>query len=403
MTIAPRADAPAVPGVNNGKPLRVAIFSEVYWPMVSGVGVTLRRLTDSLQARGHSVRVYSPAYPIPDGMVERPEAFRVPSVPFFLYPDVRWAFPRMSEVVQDARRFGPDLVHVATEFSMGVTGVKVARALGLPVVASAHTDYEQYADRYYRVGWAIGVGWHYLRWFYGHTATVLCPSHHFERHLNCRGVLNTGVWSRGIDSERFHPRYRSADFRRAVGAGERDIVVTYVGRIAREKNLLLLIDAWELLGADRRGAQLVLVGRGPLEHEIRERAVPGVHLVGLKRGDDLATAYASADLFAFPSTTETFGNVLLEAMASGLPPLVAAAGGVLEIARHGINSWLVEPDSTDALVAGLARLLVDEPLRRRLSAGALDTARERSWRSVDDELVADYRQVLARGSRRRAA
>jgi glycosyltransferase involved in cell wall biosynthesis len=389
--------------LNEQPRLRIAFFSEVYWPMVSGVGVTLRRLADSLQARGHLVRVYTPSYHIPEGVDERPEVFRVPSVPFFLYPDVRWAFPRMKNILQDIRKFEPDLVHVATEFSLGVTGLKAARALELPLVASAHTDYEQYATRYYRVGWAQRAGWHYLRWFYGQAETVLCPSRSFERHLNVRGVTNTGIWTRGIDSKVFNPRFRREEYRRAFGANENDPVVTYVGRIAREKNLLLLLDAWELLGTRRRNAQLVLVGRGPLEDEIRERAVPGVHLAGVKHGDDLSVAYASADLFVFPSTTETFGNVLLEAMSSGLPSMVAAAGGVLEFAHHGENTWLVEPDSTDALIDGLERLLSDAQLRASLARGALATAQERSWANVDDDLVADYRRAIAAKNLRRAA
>ena len=389
--------------VNAQQPLKIAVFSEVYWPMVSGVGITLLRLADSLAARGHLVRVYTPSYRIPDGAEDRPEVFRVPSVPFFLYPDVRWAFPRMSRILEDISKFQPDLVHVATEFSLGVTGVKAAKALGVPIVASAHTDYEQYATRYYRVGWAQRAGWHYMRWFYGQAEKVLCPSRSFERHLNVRGVTNTGIWTRGIDSERFNPRFRQEEYRRAFGAAEDDLVVTYVGRIAREKNLLLLLDAWELLGTRRRNAQLVLVGRGPLEDVIRERAVPGVHLAGVKHGEELATAYASADLFAFPSTTETFGNVLLEAMASGLPSLVAAAGGVLEFAHHGENSWLVEPDSTEAIIEGLERLLGDPELRRSLGRGALVTARERSWANVDDDLVTDYRRVIAARSIHQAA
>lgn len=375
--------------------LRVAIFSEVYWPMISGVGVTLVRLADALMSRGHQVRVYAPTYPIPDHQRERPEVFRVPSVPFFLYPDVQWAFPRTREIIHDARNFSPDIIHCATEFSLGVTGLKVARELGLPAIASAHTDYEQYAARYYRVGWAIKAGWHYMRWFYGQAGLVLCPSRVFERHLNRRGITNTGIWSRGIDGQAFNPALRRDSYRRSFGAGPDDLIVTYVGRIAREKNLDLLLDAWELLGARRRGAQLVLVGRGPLQEEIRARRVPGVHLAGeVRQGPDLGAAYASADIFVFPSTTETFGNVLLEAMASGLPSIVAAAGGVLEFARHGDNSWLVEPDSAESLLGGLERLLDDEVLRSQLAAGALATARSRTWASVYDKLVADYLKTI---------
>jgi glycosyltransferase involved in cell wall biosynthesis len=374
-------------------PLRIALFSEVYWPMVSGVGVTLLRLTEALQRRGHQVRVYSATYALPPGG-DRPEVHRSPSVPFFLYPDVQWAFPRLRDVVDDLSRFRPDVVHVATEFSLGIAGVKAARQLGIPIVASAHTDYDQYAVRY-GVTWALRAGWHYLRWFYGQAHRVLCPSRIYEEHLHSRGVTHTGVWSRGVDPDEFHPRFRSEAYRERFGVGPNDLLVTYIGRIAREKNLELLLRAWEALVGSRGGAQLVLVGRGPLEEEIRRRELPGVHVTGLMKGRELAEAYASADLFTFPSPTETFGNSLLEAMGSGLPSLVAAAGGVLEFAEHGRNAWLVAPNSTEGITGGLARLLGDAALRRRLVEGALQTAGERRWDVVYDRLVADYRAAAS--------
>ena len=375
------------------RPLRIALFSEVYWPMVSGVGVTLLRLTEALQRRGHQVRVYSATYALPPGG-DRPEVHRSPSVPFFLYPDVQWAFPRLRDVVDDLSRFRPDVVHVATEFSLGIAGVKAARQLGIPIVASAHTDYDQYAVRY-GVPWALRAGWHYLRWFYGQAHRVLCPSRIYEEHLHSRGVTHTGVWSRGVDPDEFHPRFRSEAYRERFGVGPGDLLVTYIGRIAREKNLELLLRAWEALVGSRAGAQLVLVGRGPLEEDIRRRELPGVHVTGLMKGRELAEAYASADLFTFPSPTETFGNSLLEAMGSGLPSLVAAAGGVLEFAEHGRNAWLVAPNSTEGITAGLARLLSDAALRRRLVEGALQTAGERRWDGVYDQLVADYRAAAS--------
>ncbi len=381
--------------------MRVAIFSEVYWPMVSGVGVTLRRLADSLLARGHAVRVYSASYALPHSG-DRPEVCRSPSRPFFLYPDVQWAFPRHRTLVADVARFQPDVVHLATEFAMGYAGARVARQLALPVVASAHTDYEQYASRY-RVDWAVRAGWRYLRWFYGQAETVLCPTRIYEEHLHARGVTNTGIWSRGVDARVFHPDFRSNAFRGALGAREGDLVVTYIGRMAREKNLELLLEAWTLLRARHPSARLVLVGEGPLEEQIAQRALPGVHLTGLLTGRDLAEAYASADLFAFPSVTETFGNVLLEAMASGLPSVVAAAGGVLEFARHGRNAWLVEPSSADALAHGMDRLLTDHELRHGLGRGALATAAARGWEGVDDQLLQDYQEVAERFAARQAA
>jgi glycosyltransferase involved in cell wall biosynthesis len=374
--------------------MRIAVFSEVYWPMVSGVGVTLLRLTDALHARGHQVRVYSATYALPPGASDRPEVHRSPSVPLFLYPDVQWAFPRLREVIDDLEAFCPDVVHVATEFSLGIAGVKAARQLGLPIIASAHTDYDQYAARY-GVPWALRAGWHYLRWFYGQAHRVLCPSRIYEEAVHRHGVKHTGIWSRGVDPDVFSPGFRSEAYRAAVGAGPADLLVTYIGRIAREKNLGLLLEAWETLTRERGGAQLVLVGRGPLEDDIRRREIPGVHVTGLLLGDALSAAYASADVFAFPSRTETFGNSLLEAMGSGLPSLVAAGGGVLEFAEHGRNAWLVEPDSAPALAEGLGRLLGDRSLRRRLAAGALATARARDWDRVYERLLEDYRDAAA--------
>jgi glycosyltransferase involved in cell wall biosynthesis len=351
--------------------------------------VTLLRLNEALQARGHELRVYTATYPLPPGESDRPEVHRSPSVPLFLYPDVQWAFPRMREVVDDLARFRPDVVHVATEFSLGIAGVKAARQLGVPLIASAHTDYDRYAARY-GVTWALRAGWHYLRWFYGQAHKVLCPSRIYEEHLHSRGVLQTGIWSRGVDPAWFSPRFRSEEYRARFGVGPGDLLVTYIGRIAREKNLELLLDAWETLAPVRGGAQLVLVGRGPLEDEIRRREIAAVHVTGLLQGHELSAAYASADLFTFPSPTETFGNSLLEAMGSGLPSLVAASGGVLEFSEHGDNAWLVAPDSVEAIEQGLERLFTDSALRRRLTQGALRTARERDWDRVYDRLVADY-------------
>lgn len=369
--------------------MRIALFSEVYWPMVSGVGVTLERLVEALAARGHAVRVYTASYPLPAGQPDRPEVHRSPSVPLFLYPDVQWAFPRQRELDADLARFRPDVVHVATEFAMGLAGIKAAQRLGVPVIASAHTDYEKYARRY-GVAWVRQVGWIYLRWLYGHAERVLAPSRVYERALQARGIHHTGVWTRGVDPGLFHPGRRDDAWRARFGVGPGGLLVTYVGRLAREKDLDRLLAAWQRLGERRRDARLVLVGQGPLEEALRMRQVPGVHLAGVRTGVELAAAYASADLFAFPSPTETFGNSLLEAMACGVPALAVRAGGVLEFAEHDVNAWLAPPHDTRALVAALDRLLGEPALRARLAAGGLRTATARGWDAIHDHLLAQY-------------
>ena len=165
--------------------MRIAFFSEVAWPMVSGVALTLDRTVRALERRGHVVRIYSATYDLPPGAVERDNIHRSPSKPLFISPEVQWATPRRSRITADLAAFRPDVVHCLTEFPMGRAGVRAARTLGVPLVASAHTDYEQYAERY-GLGWAVWPGWHYLRAFYAHAQVVLAPTRHYQRHLQRR-------------------------------------------------------------------------------------------------------------------------------------------------------------------------------------------------------------------------
>lgn len=377
--------------------MRVAIFSEVYWPMVSGVSLVIQRLADTLEARGHTVRVFTPEYERPASQPDVPHVHRVPSRPLFLYPDVQWGFPDWPQLREQFAAFRPDLVHVATEFAMGSAGVRLAREYGVPVIASAHTDYERYAARYH-LDWLMPAGWGYLRWFYGHAVRVLCPSRRYERHLQLRGVRHTGLWSRGVDSGLFTPARRSEAVRAEFGLAPGQPMVLYVGRLAAEKNLLLLLEAWRMLGARADTPRLVLVGHGPLEAQLRAEAPPQVILAGQRRGDALAAAYASADVYVMPSSTETFGNVLLEAMASGLPSVAARAGGPLDFAVHGDNAWLVAPDDAEAFTAGMTRLLDDAALRQHLAIGARATAVERSWDTIFDGVLAEYRRAIDLGA-----
>jgi glycosyltransferase involved in cell wall biosynthesis len=384
--------------------MRIAIFSETYWPMVSGVATTLRRLVDGMQARGHELRVYSASYALPHGMADRPEVHRSPSKPFFISPQIQWAFPRPGEILADLSRFEADVVHLATEFAMGYPGLRAARALDLPIVASAHTDYERYAGRYGKwLETLVQPGWIYLRWFYGHAHRVLCPSRVYERHLHRRGVRHTAIWSRGVDAEEFSPRWRSEEWRAQFGVGPDDPLVAYVGRVAPEKNLPLLLEAWQRLAPVRGNAQLVIVGEGIMEDTLRRHRIPGVHLVGFLHGAELSRAYASSDIFAFPSTTETFGNVLLEAMSSGCAPVVAEAGGVLDFTAHEQNALFARPDDMGSFAEALGRMLADAPLRHALAREARRTAEARDWDSIYDQLESDYWLAIAAAGRVRKA
>jgi phosphatidylinositol alpha 1,6-mannosyltransferase len=261
--------------------MRIAIFSEVYWPMVSGVSLVLQRLVAALQARGHVVRVYTAAYSLPDGQADHPHVYRAPSKRLFLYPDVQWGFPDWAAIRDDFAAFHPDVVHLATEFAMGGVGLRLARAHEVPIVASAHTDYERYAGRYH-LEWLMPAGWSYLRWFYGHATRVLCPSYQYERHLQLRGVRHTGIWSRGIDREIFSPAHRSEEIRAGFGVAPDQQMVLYVGRLAAEKNLHLLLEGWPQIHARHPQARLVVVGTGPLEDGLRANTPDGVTVAGVR-------------------------------------------------------------------------------------------------------------------------
>lgn len=373
--------------------MRIAIFSEVYWPMVSGVSIVLQRLVAALEQRGHVVRVYAPAYPMPRGSSDLRQVFRVPSKRLFIYPDVQWGMPHWSTIRADLAAFRPDLIHLATEFVMGATGLRLARELGVPIVASAHTDYERYSSRY-GVEWLMKAGWSYLRWFYRHAERVYCPSYQYQRHLQRRGVAHTGIWSRGVDRQMFSPTHRSDALRLSFGIAPGQLMLLHVGRLAVEKNIHVLLEAWQQTAAVRADARLVLAGAGPLETTLRGSAPDSVIIAGVRRGRDLSELYASADLFAFPSSTETFGNVLLEAMASALPCLAVHAGGVLDFAEHDRNAWLVQPDDATAFAHGMALLMSDPALRTRMAAGAVDTARGRDWATIFDALEREYCDIV---------
>ena len=367
-------------------PLRIALFSEVYWPMVSGVGVTLLRLTEALQARGHQVRVYSATYPLPAG--GRPAGGPpLAQRPFFLYPDVQWAFPRLRDVVEDLRASGPT-------WSMWRRSFRSASPASRPPASSASPSSPRPTPTTTSMPCATASPGRCGRGGTISAGSTARPTG-CSAHPHLRGAppqprghphrdLEPGRGPGRVLARAFGARPTAARFGVGPGRSARDLY--RADRAGEEPR-----PAARGLGDARpepRRAQLVLVGRGPLEDEIRRREMPGRPRHRPAAGPALSEAYASADIFTFPSPTETFGNSLLEAMGSGLPSLVAAAGGVLEFAEHGGTPGWSSPTAPPAIADGpsagswpMPRCAAGSPRGRSRprASGDWDAVYDRCW------------------------
>jgi glycosyltransferase involved in cell wall biosynthesis len=285
--------------------------------------------------------------------------------------------------------FAPTLVHAATEFGVGLAGLRAARALDVPFVSSYHTSFTSYA-KFYRLGALAAPGWKYLRWFHNSGLRTYCPTQAIIDDVASAGFENTAIWSRGVDTTRFSPCFRSSALRTQLGAADDTLVVAYIGRMAAEKGLDVGMRAVRLAHAARPGrVQFVGVGDGPFAAEVRELAPPGSWLPGTLTGTALSEAYASADVFLFPSVTDTFGNVLLEAMASGLPVVGADVGPTREQLVPD-KGWLVPASDADAFANALVALIDDPSSLQRAREAALSHARRQTWDAVWNTLITDY-------------
>lgn len=369
--------------------LRLALFTDTYAPQVNGVARTLERLTEAVEARGGVVRVFAPHDP---DSAPSSHVARFPSRAFWAYPQLRLAWPSRRRVQAELRAFAPTLVHAATEFGVGLAGRRAARALGIPFVSSYHTSFTAYAE-YYRLGLLARPGWHFLRWFHNGGLRTYCPTRAIVDEVNAQGFVRTAVWSRGVDGGRFAPHHRSEALRERLGATEDTLVLSYVGRLAAEKGLDVALDALALVERARPGrVRVLVVGDGPYEAEVRRRAPAGTLLTGALHGQALSQAYASGDVFLFPSTTDTFGNVMLEAMASGLPVIGADVGPTREQLHSG-GGWLVPPGRADAFAETIVGLVDDRDRVRAAAARAVGFAATKTWDAVWEALLDDYRAL----------
>jgi phosphatidylinositol alpha 1,6-mannosyltransferase len=370
--------------------VRVALFNGTLQPGHDGVTRVLFRLLDHLVLAGTPVECFSAMVPEPGE--EKVPMHLVPSVRFPLYPDYRLALPGWNSFARALRRFSPTIIHINSPCSLGFAAMRYGQHFGIPVVATYHTHFPKYAA-YYRLPALEPCGWNYLRSLYNSCERTFVPSRPILEELAAQGICNLEWLPHGVDAELFHPRYRSTEWLRAH-ALEGKTVLLFAGRLVWEKDLRTLVDAWRQLRIRHPDAALVLAGDGPIRPELTPM-LPGAVFLGHLRSEDLATAYASSDIFIFPSTTETFGNVILEAMASGAVPVCADAGGAGDLLQVGVTGVLFPPRDAEDCIEKTSHLISHPSLRQAMAQNSLARARMQSWGSVFTRLMESYCATVA--------
>lgn len=383
--------------LRSNPPKRVALFTGAYNHIADGVSLTLNRLVDHLERDGVSVRVFAPT--VDDPPIDHAgQLIPVPSLPLPGRSDYRFTMgltPSVSSALED---FDPTLVHIATPDLLGRQALSFAQNRGTPVVASYHTHFSSYL-KYYHLDLLESALWSYLRHFYNQCEQIYVPSRAMAEILQKHGITDgLRLWQRGVNTDRFHPKYRSPSWRQVHGLSDNEVVVTFVSRLVWEKGVDVYADVIRRLEDRGIPHRSMVVGDGPARAELEDQ-LPNTVFTGFLEGEDLAQAYASSDVFLFPSDTETFGNVTLEAMASGLPAVCAEAVGSRDLVEDKTTGLLCPPEDTEAFVEATRRLILDTTLRERMSTAAHERAQEFTWSTILERINSYYDEVLARHSR----
>ncbi|MFC0524281.1 glycosyltransferase family 4 protein [Pontibacillus salicampi] len=370
--------------------MKIAIFTDTFTPQVNGVARTFQRFVDYLDEQGIEYRLF-----VPDAKEEdlfSNQVHRFTSIPFYLYPECRFSFPNMSHIRKQLESFQPDLIHIATPFNIGLSGLYYGKKLGIPIVGSYHTHFDRYLQ-YYDLQFLSKWIWKYMRWFHQSFQTTFVPSYETKEELLQHGFRDIGIWSRGVDCSTFKP-YRHTGLKARYGIKERHIL-SYVGRLAPEKDLRTLMDTARQLPENmKQKVHWVLVGDGPMAEELKKEAPDNMTFTGYLSGEDLAEVYSASSLFVFPSTTETFGNVVLESLACGTPAIGAKAGGVQEIITPDKTGALCAPGNVGDFVQTISELIGNELELRRMSYEAREFALKRSWEAIFEDLLYQYEQAI---------
>jgi len=367
----------------------ITLVTETYPPEINGVALTVARFANGLRARGHTVSMVRPRRrgDAVDAQTTLTAGLALPG-----YRAVRFGLPAREALCATWASRRPDVIYVATEGPLGLSAVRTANALGLPVVSGFHTNFDRYVE-HYGARWLRRPVTAYLRRFHNQTTTTLVATDELRASLHALQFRNVEVLGRGVDCALFTPARRSTALRAAWGAADDDVVVTYVGRVAAEKNIDLAVDAYRSMQAIHGRLRFVVVGDGPAHERLRD-AHPDLVFCGFRTGEELGAHYASADIFLFPSDTETFGAVTLEAMASGLGVVAYDYAAAREHITHGENGLLVPYRDSRAFIANAVRLISAPGLLARMRRTARATMRPLDWGRV----VERFESVLMRAA-----
>ena len=370
--------------------LRLAVVTETYPPEINGVALSLGRMVNGLRERNHDIQLIRPRQ-LPGDQPAKHQGFDellTGGLPIPRYPNLRLGLPAKRILINQWLQQRPDLVHIITEGPLGWSALQAATKLKIPVCSDFRTNFHSYSQ-HYGIGLLKKPIVAYLRKFHNRTLATLVPTEQLRSELAGVGFRNLQVISRGVDTRLFDPKRRDAELRARWGADGRTPVVLHVGRIAAEKNLTALNGAFSKIRQRCPEARLLLVGDGPEAGNLRSQW-PDAIFTGMLRGETLAAHYASADLFLFPSLTETFGNVTLEAMASGLPVVAfdyAAAGQHIQHGNNGLLAGFGNNSEFASAAGTMLDMYLDEPVRfAALGTQARDTAEQLDWSHIVGEL-----------------
>ena len=363
--------------------MKIVLITETFPPEVNGVAMTNQRLVRGLLAKGHEVVLVKPGKKKEAGEHESGwSVVPIFGVPIPNYQGLRFGLPRPGKLKGLLRKVQPSVVHVATEGPLGVSAMRAARKLGIPVTSTFHTNFQDYCADYgfpFLEKWAM----RYLRWFHNSCVLTTVPDPGLIERLRTNGVKHLELLGRGADTALFAPSRRDEGLRREWGASPEDPVAIYVGRAAAEKNIPLALEAWQRARAKCPALKMVVVGDGPVRRKLAKRW-PDVVFAGMRYDEDLARHYASADLFIFGSTSETFGNVVIEALSSGLVVLTYDYAAGHQFIGSGENGYLAPLDDREAFCRQTVELVEGRDDWSKIREEARSTAESYPWQNTID-------------------